>query len=72
MHTEVSRPDLTINVPNNVNEKDKMANRIVQPLSLSLFSVTLTECKRAVVNNQGSKDTFSTGSQNQLSPQPSS
>ena len=70
--TEVSRPDLTINVPNKVNEKDKMAKRIVQLFNLSLFSVTLTECKRAVVNKPRNKDTFSTGSQNHHPPQPNS
>ena len=40
--------------------------------NLSLFSVTFTECKRAVVNSQGNKEIFSTGSQNHQPPQPNS
>ena len=37
-----------------------------------LFSKTKTECNNAVKHNQGIKETFSTGSQNQNPPQPNS
>ena len=49
-----------------------MDSKMVHDFKLSLFSVTLLECNKAVSSNQGSKETFSTGSQNHQPPQPSS
>ena len=69
---ELNKPDLTMKVPNSVREKAIMDNKIVHDFKLFLFSVTLLECNKAVNNNQGSKDTFSTGSQNHQPPHPSS
>ena len=48
-----------------------MARKIVQIFSASRFSITATECRKAVPASQGIKDAFSTGSQNQNPPQPS-
>ena len=45
---------------------------IVQELSVDLFSKTKIQCSKAVKQNHGIKETFSTGSQNQNPPQPSS
>ena len=42
--TDVSKPDLTIKVPNNVNEKASIDNRIVQ-----LFNPSLELCRHAFV-----------------------
>ena len=70
--TEVKSPDLTIKVPSKVRVKDNIHSKIVHVFKLLLFSVTLIECISAVVNNQGNKDIFSTGSQNHQPPQPSS
>ena len=67
-----NNPDLTIKVPSKVNEKAIIDKRIVQLFNLSLFSVTFTECKRAVVSSHGNKEIFSTGSQNHQPPQPNS
>ena len=39
---------------------------------VKLFSKTNKLCNRAVIANHGSKDAFSTGSQNQKPPQPNS
>ena len=70
--TEVSKPDRTIKVPNKVSEKAIIDSNIVHDFKLFRFSVTLFECKRAVDNSQGSKEIFSTGSQNHQPPHPSS
>ena len=70
--TDVNRPDLTIKVPSSVREKAIIDSKMVHDFKLSLFSVTLLECNKAVSSNQGSKETFSTGSQNHQPPQPSS
>ena len=49
-----------------------MASRIVQTLSALRFSTTTAECSKAQAMSHGMKDAFSTGSQNQKPPQPSS
>ena len=41
-------------------------------LSMPRFSWIITECRNAVPVSQGSSDAFSTGSQNQYPPHPSS
>ena len=70
--TEVITPDRTINVPISEKPKARIASRMVQLFRLSRFSTTMAECRSAAANNHGMKDAFSTGSQNQKPPQPSS
>ena len=61
-----------MNVPISENPKARMASRMVQLFNASRFSTTMAECKSAAEISQGMKDAFSTGSQNQKPPQPSS
>ncbi len=70
--TDVKSPDRTMNVPINEKPKARIASRMVQLFSDSRFSTTMAECSRAAAKSQGMKDAFSTGSQNQKPPQPSS
>ena len=65
-------PDLTKNVPDILNINVAIDNITVQELSNNLFSKTKIQCNNAVKQNHGIKETFSTGSQNQKPPQPSS
>ena len=59
-------------VPISEKPKARIASRMVQLFSASRFSTTMAECSRAAAMSQGMKDAFSTGSQNQNPPQPSS
>ena len=43
---------------------------ITHEVKIDFFSNTKIQCKRVVNANQGIKETFSTGSQNQKPPQP--
>ena len=61
-----------MNVPVSEKAKARMASRMVQAFSASRFSTTIAECNSAVAISQGMKLAFSTGSQNQKPPQPSS
>jgi hypothetical protein len=70
--TDVITPERTMNVPIRLNPKAMIARRIVQAFRLSRFSTTMAECNKAAANNHGIKLAFSTGSQNQNPPQPSS
>ena len=70
--TEVMTPDRTIKVPISEKPKARIDSSMVQALSASRFSTTMAECKSAVANSQGMNEAFSTGSQNQNPPQPSS
>ncbi len=70
--TEVITPERTMKVPISENPKATIASRIVQLFSASRFSTTMAECSSAAANSQGMKEAFSTGSQNQKPPQPSS
>ncbi len=70
--TEVSTPERTRNVPSSDSEKAEIASSTVQLLNAARFSVTASECIRAVPTSQGMKEAFSTGSQNHQPPQPSS
>ena len=47
-------------------------NIIVHDFKRLRFSSTVNVCKSAVKHNQGIRETFSTGSQNQKPPQPNS
>src|SRR3990167_4139880 len=70
--TEVSTPERTRKVPSSDSEKAPMASNTVQLLNVPRFSVTASECSKAVPISHGIKDAFSTGSQNHQPPQPSS
>ena len=70
--TEVSTPERTRKVPSSDSEKVRIASRIVQIFSASRFSITTAECSSAVPASHGISEAFSTGSQNQKPPQPSS
>ena len=70
--TEVSTPDLTINVPKREREKPKIESRIDHEYNFFLKSVTIIEWINAVAISQGIKATFSTGSQNHQPPHPNS
>ena len=61
-----------MNVPKMVRKKVKMIRVMFQTRSMLRRSCTITECKNAVAVNQGSSAAFSTGSQPQYPPQPSS
>ncbi len=70
--TLVMMPERTTKAPIRLNEKARIASRMVQVFRVSRFSTTMAECSRAAASSQGMKLTFSTGSQNHQPPQPSS
>ena len=70
--TDVSTPERTRKVPISDSEKARIASRMVQTLSAPRFSITTAECSSAVPASHGISEAFSTGSQNQKPPQPSS
>ena len=70
--TEVRTPERTMKVPISENPKARMARRIVHAFRASRFSTTMAECSSAAEMSHGMNDAFSTGSQNQKPPQPSS
>ena len=70
--TEVNRPERTMNVPISEKPKARIASRMVHDFRLSRFSTTMAEWNSAAASSHGMKDAFSTGSQNQKPPQPSS
>ena len=70
--TEFYIPDLTKNVPHILKVKVAINKMIVQYFKSALFSRTKTQWSNAVKQNHGINDTFSTGSQNQKPPHPSS
>ena len=69
--TEVKTPERTRKVPRSESEKVRMARSTVQTFSASRFSITKVECTSAVPASHGMSEAFSTGSQNQKPPQPS-
>ena len=70
--TDVSTPDRTRKVPMSESEKASMASNSVQIFSALRFSMTTAECRSAVPASHGISEAFSTGSQNQKPPHPSS
>ena len=70
--TEFNIPDLTKKVPIILNVNVAIDNINVHDFRRFLFSNTMTVWRRAVKHNQGIRETFSTGSQNQKPPQPNS
>ena len=70
--TDTSTPDRTRKVPSRHSEKAASASSTVQARKLPRFSVTASECSKAVPTSHGINEAFSTGSQNHQPPQPSS
>src|SRR5215472_15207198 len=70
--TDTRTPERTRNVPSRLSEKARIASSNVQLLKSPRLSVTASECTSAVPASHGMKEAFSTGSQNQNPPQPSS
>ena len=70
--TEFKIPDLTKKVPVTLKMKVKRQSMIAHSYKIFLFSRTITVCIKAVMANQGSREAFSTGSQNQKPPHPNS
>ena len=70
--TELRIPDRTRKVPQIPSVKVIIESITVQECKIDLFSKTNTQWTSAVRLNQGIKEIFSTGSQNQKPPQPSS
>ena len=70
--TDVSTPDRTKKVPIKDSEKVRIASKMVHTLRALRFSITTAECNSAVPASHGISEAFSTGSQNQKPPQPSS
>ena len=50
----------------------RIDNKIVQLLKIFLELLTMAEWNKAVANNQGTREEFSTGSQNHQPPHPNS
>ena len=61
-----------MNVPKIVRKKVTITSVTFQTRSMPRRSWTITECRNAVAVNHGSRPAFSTGSQPQKPPQPSS
>ena len=70
--TEVNTPERTRNVPRRLRLNAEIASSTVQLRKPPRFSVTASECRRAVPTSHGMKEAFSTGSQNHQPPHPSS
>ena len=69
--TELSTPERTRKVPTKARPKVSRASRMVQLFIVSRRSTTMAEWISAVPESQGSREAFSTGSQNHQPPQPS-
>jgi hypothetical protein len=65
-------PDRTKNVPLILRANVDIDKIITQEVKIDFFSKTKIQCKSVVNANHGIKETFSTGSQNQKPPHPSS
>src|SRR6187549_1225765 len=70
--TDTSTPERTMKVASRQNENAMMASSSVQLLNRPRLSVTASEWISAVPSSQGMRMEFSTGSQAQYPPQPSS
>src|SRR3954451_14989156 len=69
--TDSSTPDRVRNVPRIVKENVASNSDRFQMRSIPRRSCTITECRYAVAVNHGRNEAFSTGSQAQYPPQPS-
>ena len=70
--TELSIPDLTKKVPHILRVNVVIDNITTHDVRAALLSSTTMQCNNAVNVSHGIKETFSTGSQNQKPPHPSS
>src|ERR1039458_4612245 len=69
--TELTTPDRVRNVPKMHRKKVAEISTMFQTFIMPFFSCIITECRNAVAVIHGSSDAFSTGSQAQYPPQPS-
>ena len=69
--TELTTPERVRNVPKMHRKKVPEIRTMFQTFIMPFFSCIITECRNAVAVIQGSSDAFSTGSQAQYPPQPS-
>ena len=69
--TEFNTPDRVRNVPRIVRLNVAISSDRFHTRSIPRRSWTMTECTKAVPVSHGSRDAFSTGSQAQNPPQPS-
>ena len=69
---EFKIPDLTKKVPHMLKVNVDIDKITTQEVKVNLFSKTKMQWRSVVKANHGIKETFSTGSQNQKPPQPSS
>ena len=70
--TEVRMPERTRKVPSRLSENASSARNTVHAFIASRRSQTMALCSSAAPASHGSSEAFSTGSQNQKPPQPSS
>ena len=70
--TELSTPERTMKVPRMDRPKVTMISTMFQTFIMLRFSCRITEWRKAVPVSQGIREAFSTGSQPQYPPQPSS
>src|ERR1700691_4911990 len=69
--TELTRPDRVRSVPRMQSRKVLKISQTFQFFIMPRFSCIMTECRKAVPVSQGISDAFSTGSQPQYPPHPS-
>ena len=69
--TELIMPDRVSSVPRIVSMKVEKMSHTFQDFIMPRFSCIITECRKAVPVSQGISEAFSTGSQPQYPPQPS-
>src|SRR5690242_1287875 len=69
--TELTTPLRVRKVPKMESRKVEKINHMFQTFSMPRFSCIITECRKAVPVSHGIRDAFSTGSQPQYPPQPS-
>ena len=70
--TEFNIPDLTKKVPHMLKVNAVIDKITAHEDKINFFSITTIQCNKVVKASHGIKETFSTGSQNQKPPQPSS
>src|SRR5207237_299813 len=69
--TELTTPLRVRNVPKIQSRKVQKTSHTFHTFIMPRFSCIITECRNAVPLSQGSSEAFSTGSQPQYPPQPS-
>ena len=70
--TDCTTPERVMKVPKIVRKNVIVTSETFHTRSMPRRSCTITECRKAVAVNHGSAPAFSTGSQPQKPPQPSS